>query len=168
MMGKPYGLLLASHDGDGGGVNGTQKVPDHEDHPDESTINYSDDDFFQVNNVTSAFNDLLQNYTFELHYTGQRWYGQIQKELTSASFIEEEYHAFWNNAFSAPGVDDNRTLIISAPTSRESPVGVDFFEMRRRNILFEGGIHFDYGPYGVLIPLVEHEGSGFFHCNRND
>jgi hypothetical protein len=44
---------------------------------------------------------------------------------------------------------------------------VDFFEMRRRNKAFEGGIFdYDYGPYGVMIPLVEQAGAGFFHCNK--
>ena len=74
------------------------------------------------------------------------------------------------NAFSGTGTQDNSTLIISAPASNQgSPVGLDFFEMRRRNIAFESGIYdYEYGPFGVLIPLVEYEGSGFFHCNRND
>jgi hypothetical protein len=39
--------------------------------------------------------------------------------------------------------------------------------MRRRNKAFEGGIFdYDYGPYGVMIPLVEQAGAGFFHCNK--
>ncbi len=33
--------------------------------------------------------------------------------------------------------------------------------------MFETGIHdYDYSQYGVLIPLVEIAGAGFFHCNR--
>ena len=130
---------------------------------------FTDDDFFQVNNNSTEFQALLENYTFVVRYTGQRWYGQIaQPELTGESFKEEEYHAFWNNTFSGLGLEDNSTVIISAPTSGlGSPVGVDFYEMRRRNVAFETGIHdYDYSPYGVLIPLVEYEGSGFFHCNK--
>ena len=61
-------------------------------------------------------------------------------------------------------------MIISAPTyGQGSPVGVDFFEMRRRNVAFEDGLEdYDYSPFGVLIPLVGYEGSGFFHCNKPD
>ena len=74
---------------------------------------------------------------------------------------------FWDNAFSGLGDQDNSTLLISAPTTKGSPVGVDFYEMRRRNVAFETGIYdYDYSPFGVLIPLVEYEGSGFFHCNK--
>lgn len=63
--------------------------------------------------------------------------------------------AFWNNAFSGLGEQDNRTLLISAPAaSSGSPVGVDFYEMRRRNIMFESGeFDYDYCPFGVLIPV---------------
>mmetsp|Transcript_20385 Transcript_20385/g.58971 ORF Transcript_20385/g.58971 Transcript_20385/m.58971 type:complete len:591 (-) Transcript_20385:139-1911(-) len=132
---------------------------------------FADDDFFEVNNQTEAFQDLMKNYTFVLRYTGNRWYGQIEAPgFSGASFKEEEYHGFWNNAFSGIGDEDNRTLIISAPTADlVSPVGVDFYEMRRRNLDFETDIHdYDYSPYGVLILLVEYEGSGFFHCNKND
>ena len=68
------------------------------------------------------------------------------------------------------GDEDNSTLIISAPSSDSgSPVGIDFYEMRRRNVAFEGGsFDYQYGPFGVLLPLVEYEGSGFFHCNKPD
>ena len=56
------------------------------------------------------------------------------------------------------GVDDNRTVIISAPTSDASPVGVDFYEMRRRNKIFEDSEkNYNYGPFGVLIETVEAE-----------
>ena len=75
----------------------------------------------------------------------------------------EEYHAFWDYSFTGLGSIGQYTLLVSAPTHTGSPVGVDFYEMRRRNI--ESGITYDYGPYGVLIPLVEYEGTGFFLCN---
>jgi hypothetical protein len=94
------------------------------------------------------------------------------------------------------GQEDNATLIISEHTSKSSPVNgesslkvssllfqnllrlarnlifvlllVDFYEMRRRNKLFEGGIYnYAYSQlFGVLIPLVERTGAGFFHCTR--
>ena len=89
-------------------------------------------------------------------------------EMNSKIFNEGgEYHAFWDNALSHVGVEDNSTFVISASTNRISPVGVDFYEMRRRNIVFDDdSLEYDYGPLGVLIPLVPYEGNGFFHCNR--
>lgn len=79
-----------------------------------------------------------------------------------------EYHAFWDNAFSSVGVEDNSTFLISAPTFDGSPAGVDFFEMHRRNIVLDDDIYeYDYDPFGVLVPLVEYQGSGFFHCNNS-
>jgi hypothetical protein len=37
--------------------------------------------------------------------------------------------------------------------------------MRRRiNELLNPDIHFSYGPYGAMIPLMDYEGVGFFHC----
>jgi hypothetical protein len=71
-------------------------------------------------------------------------------------------HAFWDRAFSEPGQPDNHTFLISAPTTELTPVGIDFYEMRRRNVDLD--YKYDYGPFGVLIPLVEFKGNGFFHC----
>lgn len=127
---------------------------------------YADDDFFEIHTQYDEFNELLQNYTFVLKYTGRRWYGQIYPERSSKSFDEEEYHAFWNRAFSGVGIDDNRTVIISAPTTDSSPVGVDFYEMRRRNKQFEGTEkNYNYGPFGVLLNNIGAEGAGYFHYN---
>ena len=36
-----------------------------------------DDDLFEVNNKSEAFQQLMTNYNFLLRYTGRRWYGQI-------------------------------------------------------------------------------------------
>ena len=130
---------------------------------------FEDDDFFEVNNSTAGFQQLMNNYTFVVAFTGRRWYGKlVSPDKYGGNFKEEEYHAFWMNAFSGLGLQDNSTLIISEPSTNDgSPVGLDFFEMRRRNIAFEDGeLDFDYSPYGVLLPLVEYEGSGFFHCNK--
>ena len=81
---------------------------------------------------------------------------------------KQEYHAFWDNALSGVGVEDNSTFVISGPTDGISPVGVDFYEMRRRNIVFDDDVNeYDYDPLGILVALVPYEGSGFFHCNRD-
>ncbi len=57
---------------------------------------------------------------------------------------KENYHTFWDNAFSGLGVEDNIMMIGSAPTDNITPVGVDFFEIRRHNVPFVGHNH--YGP----------------------
>jgi len=181
MRGKPFSLLRLGYPADGDqyynveypnstgtnstGTVGVGNLAPHKHHHDGF---FEDDDFFEQND-SPGFQKLLSNYSFVLQYTGRRWYGQIKPPgFTGLSFKEEEYHAFWNNAFSGLGDEDNSTLIISAPTSGlGSPVGVDFYEMRRRNLALEIGIHdYDYSPFGVLIPLAQYEGSGFFHCNK--
>jgi hypothetical protein len=89
--------------------------------------------------------------------------------LPSGLPFDEDYHAFWDHAFTRRSQPDNSTFLISAPTYGLTPEGVDFYEMRRRNVPFDSfNKHFDYGPFGVLIPLVEYEGSGFFHCTKSD
>ena len=91
----------------------------------------------------------------------------LNEKFTHAYLSPEICTAFWLNAFTGPGNQDNTTLLISAPAaSAGSPVGSDFFEMRRRNGVFEvGEFDYNYGPFGVLIPLTGYEGSGWFHCN---
>jgi len=137
-----------------------------------SLLTYDDDDFFDIHLREEAFVNLMKNYTFVLSYTGQRWYGQIKPWIPFDSnivdrFKEEEYHAFWAKTFTGLKKDDNATLIISEPTTSETPVGVDFFELRRRNSVFaEGEYDYDYGPFGVMIPLVGYQGVGKFHCIR--
>jgi len=116
---------------------------------------YVTTDFFQVNNKS------LNNYTFALFYFGHRWYGSmVMPDFTSRVLVgKETFHAFWSKSTQA-----NPPLIISAPTTAGSPEGVDFYEMRRRSADMMASNGYNYGPFGVLIPLVEYEGSGFFHC----
>lgn len=132
---------------------------------------FKEDDFFDIHLEMESFQKLLEDYVFVLKFTGWRWYGQIRPPDTSAkSFVEEEFHAYWDMAFSGLGVDDNATVIISAPQTHvaASPVGVDFFEMRRRNRAPPPGVRYDYSPFGVMIPLVNAVGSGYFHCNVDE
>ena len=46
----------------------------------------------------------------------------------------------------------------SDPTKGATPVGVDFYE-KAQNPKWD-----DYGPYGLLIPLYNISGKGYFHC----
>lgn len=91
----------------------------------------------------------------------------LNERFAHRNLLRDTFTAFWLNAFSGLSNQDNATLLISAPAaSSGSPVGSDFYEMRRRNGVFEEGeFDYDYGPFGVLIPLTGYEGSGWFHCN---
>lgn len=46
----------------------------------------------------------------------------------------------------------------SDPTKGATPVGVDFYEKA------ETPKWDDYGPYGLLIPVYNISGKGYFHC----
>ena len=106
-------------------------------HKHESPVEYFDDDFFEIYNKSTSFQQLMSNYTFLLRYTGRRWYGQIlDPGLSGETFKEEEYHAFWMNSFSGLGQDDNSTLIISEPTSKNSPVDGKLAIAEMRTMLF--------------------------------
>mmetsp|Transcript_1542 Transcript_1542/g.2367 ORF Transcript_1542/g.2367 Transcript_1542/m.2367 type:complete len:158 (+) Transcript_1542:411-884(+) len=104
---------------------------------------------------------MLNDYKVVIAYTGSRFYGTItDSNATLDELFPPDYHAFWSESF-----DVDRTFIISDATSISSPVGVDFFEMRRRfSTLLNPNVQFSYGPYGALIPLMEYQGTGFFHC----
>lgn len=129
----------------------------------------SDDDFFYLNNATTQFQRLMSNYTFVLKYSGLRWYGSLLppgKLYYTESLFAEDYHAFWDEAFSGVGEPDNSTFLISAPNTDDlTPVGVDFYEMRRRNI---PSISFSYGSMGIVLPLIKYPGAGFYHCIDKD
>lgn len=119
------------------------------------------DDFFE----SPALHDLekiLKNYSIIISYSGSRFYGTIiEPDTTVDDMFPPDYHAFWSQSFNV-----DRTFIISDTTSNGSPVGVDFFEMRRRidSALRNQNVVFAYGPFGALIPLMEYEDAGFFQC----
>jgi len=97
LTGKPYGLLRFGYPDDDDNYfeveynstisDGKSAVTPHKHlHPEF----FEDDDFFQLNNVTPAFHELLKNYTFILWYSGMRWYGQLHPPgITSTNFVEE-------------------------------------------------------------------------------
>eukprot|EP00986_Skeletonema_menzelii_P005908 scaffold2230_cov166-Skeletonema_menzelii.AAC.4 len=118
------------------------------------------DDFFERQPLHDL-EQILEDYSVVLTFTGSRFYGTIIKSNASLDeLFPDNYHAFWDQSFNV-----NRTFIISDTTFGSSPVGVDFYEMRRRiNGLLNPDIHFSYGPYGAMIPLMDYEGTGFFHC----
>ena len=129
----------------------------------------SDDDFFYLNNASTQFQRLMSNYTFVLKYSGLRWYGSLLppgKLYYTEGLFAKDYHAFWDEAFSGVGEPDNSTFLISAPNTDDlTPVGVDFYEMRRRNIPSNS---FSYGSMGIVLPLITYPGAGFYHCVKED
>ena len=118
------------------------------------------DDFFERQPLHDL-EEILEDYSVVLTFTGSRFYGTIIKSNASLDeLFPDNYHAFWDQSFNV-----NRTFVISDTTFGSSTVGVDFYEMRRRiNELLNADIHFSYGPYGAMIPLMDYEGAGFFHC----
>jgi hypothetical protein len=81
-----------------------------------------------------------------------------------SSFQWESKQGIIFRKFSKVGENDNRisTILISGPSLGLTPVGLDFYEMRRRRVPNKT---FDFGPCGILVPLMDfYAGSGFFHC----
>ena len=141
MSGIPHGFMrLAEPDTDDkyyevtyNTSNVSKEIVPHRHYEDKFFL---DDDFFQIHLDKPKFKELLNNYTFVLKYTGRRWYGQIKPAGVDATFDEAEFHGFWSRTFSGVGVDDNSTVIISAPTAAGTPVGSEF------NTLLESLSHY--------------------------
>ena len=98
--------------------------------------------------------DILEDYKVIISYSGSRFYGTILDPTSTLDDVfPPDYHAFWSQSF-----DVDRTFIISDTTFTSSPVGIDFFEMRRRiNNLLNPNVQFSYGPFGALIPLMNYQ-----------
>ena len=112
------------------------------------------DDFFE-STALHDLDDILEDYSVVISYSGSRFYGTIvESDASIESLFPQDYHAFWSQSF-----DVDRTFIISDTTFSDTPVGVDFFEMRRRvvNSLINPNVEFSYGPYGALIPLMDYK-----------
>lgn len=93
-----------------------------------------------------------------------------------------EYHPFWSNDLIQNEV--NKTVFISDPTSASTPVGVDFYEIGEQGkqlavswefvhhaprselhlIVLFCHVGEQYGPFGVLYPMQNPPGRGYFQC----
>jgi len=112
--------------------------------------------------------DLGTDFIF-LMYTGSRWFGvwynllepplswsnkHPGQNMTVSDLFESnlEFHAFWNQAYS------EITLYVSDPTSKPTPVGVDWYVIGERGQQF--------GPFGALYSAQLHNqtGRGYFRC----
>ena len=111
------------------------------------------DDFFERQPLHDL-EDILEDYSVIISYSGSRYYGTIiESDATLDDIFPSDYHAFWSQSFNV-----NRTFIISQTTFSSTPVGVDFFEMRRRiGAELNPNVRFSYGPYGALIPLMSYQ-----------
>ena len=110
------------------------------------------DDFFESKGLHDL-DEILLDYSVVISYTGSRFYGTIiEPNVSLYDLFPPGYHAFWDSSFNV-----DRTFIISDTTFTNTPVGVDFFEMRRRVINSATNVQFSYGPYGALIPLMDYE-----------
>lgn len=99
LSGKPYNLLRLGYPEDGKeyfNITYANQIGNFTPHKHYHDSFFEDDDFFKMKNSTGEFSELLQNYTFVLRFTGQRWYGEIIRPgLTAEGFEEEEYHGRW-------------------------------------------------------------------------
>ena len=90
---------------------------------------------------------------FSLIYSGNRWFKiyllGAQDEVAAVfwAWTMANYHAFWARAY-APGI----TTLVSEPTYKDTPVGVDFFYIGEQDNQF--------GPFGLLIPAQKHNMTG--------
>mmetsp|Transcript_1996 Transcript_1996/g.3832 ORF Transcript_1996/g.3832 Transcript_1996/m.3832 type:complete len:381 (-) Transcript_1996:218-1360(-) len=148
---QPPGIALTADPNPVHSQNEYDKAPDFADW----------DDFFESPSLHDGLAEMLEDYRVVISYSGSRFYGTIVgSNATLNDVFHRDYHAFWSESF-----DVDRTFIISDTAFTSSPVGVDFFEMRRRaNSMLNPNIHFSYGPFGALVPLMSYEGTGFFHC----
>jgi hypothetical protein len=116
------------------------------------------DDMFDIPEYHNGLEILLEEgYSIMISFTGNRWYSTIiPLNETTQHILHIDYHAFWDNALS-----EDRTFLISEVTSASYPVEIDWYEMRRRiNYRLREDVDFAYGPIGVLIPMVDYDGSG--------
>lgn len=110
MTGMPYTLLRLGYPeigdeyyeieyGNSTSIFGSGDIPPHK-HI-EPTF-FEDDDFFELNfkNDKDEFEQLLENYTFYLHFTGRRWYGKLpgcsdEVEISSLNRFAEYSQLTW-------------------------------------------------------------------------
>jgi len=99
------------------------------------------------------------NYSVILHYSGSRWHGTVMPSSSMGNFKDSNYlsyyHGFWQKSF-----DRQRTFLLSEVSYDGSPEVCDFFQMPQGS----KGEKIGHGPYGMLVPLTDVEGSGFFTC----
>lgn len=87
MTGKPYSLLRLGYPEIGEeyyeieyyNMSNASDVSDWPLHKHNEPAFFVDDDFFEQNYIRrpDEFEELMENYTFVLHYTGRRWYGKL-------------------------------------------------------------------------------------------
>lgn len=98
-------------------------------------------------------------FSIALVYSGSRWFGTLEFGLEKDFKLDQlsygyEYHAFWDRLY------EGRTFFLSDPYTGAIPVGVDFYE----NQFLETPEWNDYGPWGLLKPIHNISGKGYFHC----
>jgi len=130
----------------------------------DENFDFADIDDFFGRTPLHNLDDILEDYSVVISFTGSRFYGTIvPSDTTFQALFPRDYHAFWYESF-----DVNRTFIISDTTFESTPVGADWYEMRRRvKTVRNPNVQFKYGPYGAMINVMEYEGTGFFHCVRS-
>merc|ERR1712194_859443 len=114
--------------------------------------------------------ELGETDSYVMMFSGLRWYGLIlQKILQKGNkefwkFQISNWHPFWSDM-------SLFSTIVSEATTRDSPVGVDFFRVEGAPTFVNGEIvrysirDDESGPVGHLFPMQK-LGFGLYHCNR--
>jgi len=121
--------------------------------PNNTLINFPSFGRRNTQTVQKFFMNNMNGTSIALVYSGSRWFGVEERSSVAVfSKFNEDFHAFWMDFFST------KSMLVSEPTSKSSPIGVDFSR------IITGDDGKKYGPYGRLKPLALYEGDGFFHC----
>eukprot|EP00970_Alexandrium_tamarense_P011717 scaffold2566_cov125-Alexandrium_tamarense.AAC.20 len=113
----------------------------------------------QTDNATELISSLNETMSLwacvAMVYSGSRWFATLETLDAEDGLLDgytSEYHAFWGDLY------QGRTFYISDPTAASTPVGVDMYER-----VMDAKYH-DYGPFGLLKPVANITGQGYFHC----
>lgn len=97
-----------------------------------------------------------------LMYSGARWFTMVLQEALDEQYSDiwawrySNYHPFWMEVFS-PGT----TMLISDPTTKDTPVGADFYFVES---FIRAETSNQFGPFGALSPLQNITDRGWYRC----
>eukprot|EP00804_Cyclotella_cryptica_P003412 CCRYP_018561-RA/>CCRYP_018561-RA protein AED:0.21 eAED:0.21 QI:122/0.81/0.75/1/0.54/0.58/12/0/862 len=126
-----------------------------------------DDDGEVYTLITDTENKALLSYTRPLYASRPLNVIEISQNTSSEMDINDENNTF-ATAENSTDYDTTPSTMLSGTSYTKvgltslgaTPVGTDFYE----NQVFGGAQWDDYGPFGLLTPLNNVTGKGYFHC----
>ncbi|KAL7517346.1 hypothetical protein ACHAWX_002277 [Stephanocyclus meneghinianus] len=107
-------------------------------------------------------------------YAGSQWFVTFERGRINDSY-GSEYHAFWDQVF------ENKTDYVSDFTNAFTPIGVEFkrwaspYDVSKNVDIYDDSYDDDDDddeiertgcPWGLLVPIMDVEGQGYFHCSK--